>query len=511
MTLDDYLKAMQEYTPEKVEQLSGVPADKIRLMADLMADPKQRVLSWWCMGMNQHTRGTAINCLVHSIHHLSGQWGKPGAAAFSLTGQPSACGTAREVGTFAHLLPGHLPVIKEQFRAIVEEKWNLPAGRISDKVGTHTLKMWEEFCKQDGLIDTIWVQVTNPGHTLPNLHKVFLGKRERTGKFLIVSEAYPSATTALADLILPSAMYVEKNGMYGNAERKGQQWFKMVPPPGDARDDAWQTIAVARKMFELGFAGMKDNDGAWLFDRTFKLADGSVHPAWKWESYYAPGVNVDKMIFDEYRPFTLIKHKDVAPYEEYVKAHGLRWPVIQQPDGSWKETRWRFVRGFEGADPYVDQLKPKDAPGDVWFYHSNTEDGKAFIWFHPYELPAESPDAEYPLWLCTGRVIEHWHSGTMTMRIPQLRRAMPMAYVEVHKEDAAALGLRSGDKVAIESRRGTLTLPAWIGGRGQPPKGTVFVPFFDERLLINFVTIDAHDPFSKQPDFKKCAVRMRKA
>ncbi|MFO1522111.1 MAG: molybdopterin-dependent oxidoreductase [Kiritimatiellia bacterium] len=480
-------------------------------MADLMADPKQNVLSWWCMGMNQHTRGTAINSLVHAIHHLSGQWGRPGAASFSLTGQPSACGTAREVGTFSHLLPGHLPLIKEPLRQKVEDMWNLPRGRISPNIGTHTVKMWDEFCKEGGSIETVWVQVTNPGQTLPNLHKLFLAKREKKDKFLIVSDAYPSASTALADLILPSAMYVEKNGMYGNAERKGQQWFKMLEPPGEARDDAWQTIAVARKMFDLGFAGMKDKDGAWIFDRTFKKEDGTVHPVWQWDQYYAAGFNADKMIIEEYRPFTRIKHKDLAPYDEYVKAPGLRWPVVQQTDGSWKETRWRFVTGFEGSDPYVPQFKPREAPGSTWFYHSITEDGKAFIWFHPYELPPESPDADYPLWLCTGRVVEHWHSGTMTMRIPQLKRSMPAAYVEVHPEDAAAAGIRSGDPVLIESRRGSLTLPAWVGGRGSPAKGGVFVPFFDERLLINAVTLEAHDPFSKQPDYKKCAVRIRKA
>jgi nitrate reductase NapA len=500
MTAADYAKAIEEYTPEHVEKISGVPADAIRRLADLFADPKQKVLSWWCMGPNQHTRGTAMNSLLHSIHHLAGQWGKPGCGSLSLTGQPSACGTAREVGTFAHLLPGHLPVLSDKYREIVEDYWSLPKGRISPKIGFHTVKMWEEFCKPDGAVDTIWVQVTNPGQTLPNQKKLFLKKKECPDKFLIVSDVYPTATTALADLILPSAMYVEKNGMYGNAERKTQQWFKMVPPPGEARDDAWQTLAVSRKLFELGLETMKDKDGEWIFAKTLKNADGSVPEAWKWENYYT--INVDERCFEEFRRFTRLKHKDLAPYQVYVKAHGLRWPVVQQPDGTWKETLWRFV---EGKDPYV-------KPGAGWqFYHSNSKDDRAFIWFHQYEQPPEMPDAAYPFWLCTGRVIEHWHSGTMTMRVPPLRRSMPHAYVEVHPDDAAALGVVSGDQVVVESRRGELKLPVWINGRGKPPKGTVFVPFFDERLQINLVTLDAHDPFSKQPDFKKCAVRLRRA
>ena len=496
---EEYEKNLAFYTPEKVEEISGVPASVIRLIADKMADPNELVLSWWCMGPNQHIRGTAMNSLLHSIHHLAGQWGKRGASALSLTGQPSACGTAREVGTFAHLLPGHLPVLNDHYREVAEELWHVPKGRISPKIGFHTVKMWDEFCKEGGAIDTIWVQVTNPGQTLPNQNKLFLKKKDRAGKFLIVSDVYPTATTALADLVLPSAMYVEKNGMYGNAERKQQQWFKMVEPPGEARDDGWQVLAVSRRMFEKNFPGMKDKDGNWLFAKTLTQPDGSVPEVWKWDKYYS--INVDERMFEEYRPFTKLKHKDLAPYSEYVKAHGLRWPVIQQPDGSWKETRWRFV---EGLDPYV-----KPGTG-LQFYHSNTKDDKAFIWWHPYEAAPEVPDQEYPFWLCTGRVLEHWHSGSMTMRVPPLRRSMPHAYIEVHPDDADALGVKNGDKVVITSRRGEVTVPAWIKGRGQPPKGTVFVPFFDERLMINLVTIEAHDPFSKQPDFKKCAVKLRK-
>jgi len=120
------------------------------------------------------------------------------------------------------------------------------------------------------------------------------------------------------------------------------------------------------------------------------------------------------------------------------------------------------------------------------------------------------PDEAFPLWLCTGRVLEHWHSGTMTGRVPQLTRAMPEAYVELNPADARAMGVRSGDLVILESRRGQMELPAWIGGRGAPPAGSVFVPFFDQTMLINELTLDAHDPFSKQPDYKKCAVRIRK-
>lgn len=500
-TFEEYQSALERYTPEHVEQLSGVSATQIRMLADLFGNPDLKITSLWCMGMNQHTRGTAINCLVHGIHLLSGHFGRIGDAPTSLTGQPSACGTVREVGTLAHALPGGRVVANDAHRQQAEQFWNLPAGRINATPGHHTVKMWEQFCTaadDGGDIDTLWVQVTNPGQTLPNLNKLFHPKQRLAGKFLIVSEVYPTATTQLADLILPSAMWVEKNGIFGNSERRTQQWFKMVEPPGEARDDVWQTIAVARRLYDDGFAGMRDKDGRFLFD--IRDESGNEVPVWQWEHYY--DTNVDRHLFEEYRQFTTLKHKDLAPYDVYVEQRGLRWPVVQDENGHWQETKLRFSEGF---DPYVEE------GAGIQFYHSSTDDDRAQIWFHPWEPPAEVPDASFPLMLTTGRVLEHWHTGSMTRRIPQLDKAMPTAYLEINPADAQERGIRSGDRVNVTSRRGHLTLPAWIDGRGSPPRGTVFIPFFDETLLANDLTLDALDPFSKQPDFKKSAVQVTKA
>ena len=498
ITFEEYAAALEPYTPEHVSKLSGIPQEHLLELYRVFADPKLKVVSLWCMGMNQHTRGTAINCLVHGVHLLSGHWGKPGDGPHSLTGQPSACGTVREVGTLAHGLPGGLVVTNPKHREAVEQHWGLPAGRINPTPGHHTVEMWRAFCSDGGDIDTLWVQVSNPGQSLPNTRELFDAKAACKDKFLIVSDVYPTATTELADLILPSALWVEKNGIYGNSERRTQQWFKQVPPPGEARDDCWQTIAVAHRLLELGHEGMKDRDGRFIFHTTD--AAGEEVPVWDWARYY--DVNVDERLYEEYRPLTFKKHKHVAPYRALVASRGLRWPVVQAKDGTWQETRWRFV---EGSDPFVAAGK------GFQFYHSVTEDDRALVWFHPYEPPPEVPDAEYDFWLCTGRVIEHWHTGSLTMRVPQLRRAMPGAYVELHPADAERLGVQTGDEVVIESRRGQATLPAWVGGRGAPRPGSVFVPFFDERRAINAVTLEAYDPFSKQPDYKKCAVRLRKA
>lgn len=497
---ETWKRRVEEYTPERVQELSGVPAAEIRRLAGLFGNRDLRITSLWCMGMNQHTRGTAVNNLVHGVHLLSGHWGREGDGPTSLTGQPSACGTVREVGTLCHALPGGGAVANPAHRAAAERLWSLPEGRISDQIGPHTMEMFRQFGlrpEEGGNIDTIWVQVTNPGQTIPNASEYFDRSRTIPGKFLIVSDVYPTLTTRAADLVLPSAMWVEKNGMFGNSERRTQQWFKMIDPPGEARDDCWQTIAVARRLFDRGHPGMRDAEGRFLFHTTDER--GREVPIWDFRRYY--DVNVDERLFEEYRGFTATKHKNLAPYREYVAARGLRWPVVEKPDGTWQETRYRFV---EGEDPFV----PESA--GFQFYHSTSNDDRAQIWFHPYEPPPEVPDTEYPFWLCTGRVLEHWHSGTMTMRIPPLRRAMPQAYLELHREDARQLGVANGDRVRVESRRGAIELVAWIDGRGQPPRGSVFVPFFDERLRINLVTLHEYDPFSKQPDYKKCAVRLRR-
>lgn len=497
---EEFRKRIAKYTPQYVEELSGVPAEKIVMLGELFANRNIRITSLWCMGMNQHTMGTAVNSMVHGVHLLSGHFGRPGDAPTSLTGQPSACGTVREVGTLAHALPGGRLVAKPEHRTQCEQLWNLREGSINDTPGYHTVKMFDQFTKpsaEGGDIDVMFVQVTNPGQTLPNLNKLFNDKENLRDKFLIVSDVYPTATTQLADMILPAALWVEKNGVFGNSERRTQQWFKMVEPPGQARDDCWMTIAIAHRLMELGHEGMKDQDGEFIF--SVKDENNREIPIWDYDHYY--DTNVDKHLFEEYRGFTTLKHKNLAPYDEYVKARGLRWPVVQQQDGSWRETRFRFS-GFD--DPFVAEGKEFD------FYHSTSGDGRAQVWFHDYQPPPEVPDKDFPLWLCTGRVLEHWHTGTMTRRVAPLNRAMPTAYVEMNAQDAQDANLRQGEMVVIETRRGTTQLPIWIDGRGRPPRGTIFVPFFDETKLINNCTLDAHDPFSKQPDYKKCAARVRK-
>jgi nitrate reductase (cytochrome) len=456
----EYQQFLEDYTPEKVEKISGVAATDIKYLAALYGDPAKKVTSFWCMGMNQHTRGTWINNLVYNIHLLVGKISTPGNSPFSLTGQPSACGTVREVGTLTHALP-HGIVANDIDRAMAEEIWDLPSGSIDPKPTYHTVEMFRALDRGD--IRFIWIQVTNPMVTMPNL-KRYRDGAQKDDRFIVVSDVYPTPTTDVADVILPAAMWVEQEGFYGNSERRTQHFEQILNPPGEAMCDTWQIIEVARR---LGY------------EKQFP---------WSQENY------IEK-IWEEYRRFHAGPKHEMAPYSVLQQRSGVQWPFV-----NGKETRWRYNAEHD----------PACTSGEDFHFYGK-EDQRAWIWARPYEPAAESPDQDYPFWLNTGRVLEHWHTGSMTRRVPVLHNSVPASYAELNPADAADLGVVDGELVKITSRRGSLTMTVSIRGRGVPPRGQVFVPFFDESLLINEVTLDAFCPISKQPDYKKCAVNVEKA
>ena len=212
------------------------------------------------------------------------------------------------------------------------------------------------------------------------------------------------------------------------------------------------------------------------------------------------GFYPQKGLFEEYRMFNsadniIKKGHEMAPFDDYHKARGIRWPVV-----NGKETLWRFREGY---DPHV-------AKGEgVKFY--GKPDGRANIITAPFEAAAESPDKEFDLWLCTGRVLEHWHSGSMTNRVPELHRAVPDAVVFMHANDAKKRRLRNGQMAKLQTRRGEVIARVETRGRNRPPEGLVFIPWFDASRLVNKLTLDATDPLSKETDYKKCAVKVVKA
>ncbi|AZZ44902.1 MULTISPECIES: nitrate reductase catalytic subunit NapA [Stutzerimonas] len=502
ISFEDYAEFLKPYTLERAARESGVPEERLQMLAELYADPKTKVMSFWTMGFNQHTRGVWANNMIYNIHLLTGKISEPGNSPFSLTGQPSACGTAREVGTFSHRLPADMVVTNPKHRAVTEKIWKLPEGTIPEKPGFHAVQQSREL--KDGGLRVYWTQATNNMQAGPNIMQEVLPGWRNPETFIVVSDVYPTVSAQAADLILPAAMWVEKEGAYGNAERRTHFWHQLVSPPGEARSDLWQLMEFSKRFTtdevwpaEL-LAKSPELKGKTLFEVLFKNGQVDTFPVSDIEEGYRNqesedyGFYVQKGLFEEYAQFGRGHGHDLADFDRYHQERGLRWPVV---DG--KETLWRYR---EGHDPYVEK------GSEVQFY--GYPDKRAIIFALPYEAPAEMPDEEYPFWLSTGRVLEHWHTGSMTQRVDELHQAVPDALVYMHPDDARELKARRGSVVKVISRRGEMQARIETRGRNKPPKGLIFVPFFDANKLINKVTLDATDPISKQTDFKKCAVKI---
>ncbi|MGE5665467.1 MAG: nitrate reductase catalytic subunit NapA [Betaproteobacteria bacterium] len=557
ITFEEFKRGVEPYTLDFVAELAkGDEAEslesfkkKLVALADLYIDPKRDVVSFWCMGFNQHQRGVWVNELCYTNHLLLGKHARPGNGAFSLTGQPSACGSAREVGAFCHRLPADMLVNIKPHRAKTEKLWKLPENTLNPQVGASLMNILQGL--EDGKINFVWTQVVNIFQSTPNSNH-WLQAARKADNFVVVADAYPTLSAKVADLILPSSMIFEKWGLYGNAERRTQAWRQQVAAPGEARTDVWMLMEFSKrfklkdvwgekKIPGLKAEGFTDNTlpdvlaeaqkmgygpDATLYDVLFATPENKK-VAWP-DPKLRGKLNgtaevlgdkwfVEKALFNEYRQFTLGDGHDLADFDTYMRddLRGLTWPVV---DG--KETVYRFNDEF---DPYVKKGLGFDFYGKLMkaIPTGNLDGvidpkpvplpGKAKIFFRPYAAPAEQPDANYDLWLCTGRILEHWHTGSMTRRVPELHRAAPTAVLYMNPADAAARGLKRNDVAWIESRRGKVKAVVETQGRNKMPKGSVWAAFFDEGMQINKVVLDTLDPMSLEPDFKKSAVKVTKA
>jgi nitrate reductase (cytochrome) len=456
----DYVAFLAGYEPERAQELSGLSAASIRWLASLYGDPLRKVTSIWGRELNQDVRGTWMNNLIYNIHLLVGKLASPGNSAFCLTGQPGGGSAVNDAGTLTHTLPRGL-VQNEEDRRRAASVWGVPIEAIDPKPAAPALSMFRRLEKGD--IRFLWILATDPMVSLPNLDR-YRRAAALPDRFIVVSEAYPTPTTDVADVVLPAAMWLEREGVYANVERRMQHFEQVVAPPGDATSDAWQLIEVARR---LGFG------------KSFPYEQrGHVEQVWQ-----------------EYSRFHAGLRSELPPMAALRAQPGVMWPFVKG-----RETRWRYNPAY---DPAADGSR-----GTFDFY--GHPDHRAWIWLRPYEPPAEAPDKAYPLWLVTGSVLEHWGGGTMTQRIPTLHRALPHAYVEINHDDARDLGIRNRETVRLVSRRGSLELEARVDYRSQPPRGQVFVPSFDEAHPVNRLMIDASCPLSGQPDADKCAVRLER-
>lgn len=491
LSFTEYRTFLSDYRPEKVADEIGVPAAGIRTAAHLFGRARE-TMSLWTMGINQRRWGTWSNNLVYNLHLLTGKICRRGSTALSMTGQPNACGGIRECGTLAHSLPAHRLIADERDRAFMERHWGVPPGSITPRPGAHTVAMFDRL--RTGEIKFMWIVCSNPAQTLPDLNKYAPGMRDA---FLVVQDifpptqtqsddSFPQKTAELADVFLPSAFWIEKGGVLGNTERRSMLTERMVEPPAGLLPD-WQImVEVARR---AGF--------------------GQYFP-----------YRTTREIWDEYRDATRGTDMDLygATYEVMLEHNGVQWPSPEIGDGG-------SLRRYEiDSDRHLRRLAREGhvrPPADgIYFY--GKPDGRARIFKRPQMPPAEVPDGEYPLYLTTGRVVQHWHTGTMTMRVPWLEKAAPEAFVEMNPADAVAMKIDDNQRVRLVTRRGKLVLRARVVelnrlvGKGIservsiPRPGVVFVPFFDARLLVNELTVDAVDDLSKQPEYKICACRVER-
>lgn len=485
---EEYKRFLSDYTPEKAAAVCGgnITPDAIRKAARAFARSGGTV-SMWTMGLNQRIHGVWANNLVHNLHIITGQLCRPGADSLSLTGQPNACGGVREAGGLSHILPAHRPVDNEKARHQVEELWGVPQDRIPPKPGLHTIAMFSAVT--EGKIRAIWINCTSPGQSLPNLdhYRKGLGRED---VFVICSDIFPTRTTELANLILPAAFHFEKTGVYGCTERRSQLTPKAVDPPGDARPEVW----MARE---------------WALRLSRELNDPVIKRCVEPFIGLEEGYQLPKAIWEEYsQRLTKGMDNDLsgATYEVLKKMpDGVQWPAPTEEFALKGGTEIKFVRGI---DPMADKEAKDDKP--YQFYGPAHPDKRLYVFLRPYAPPAELPDAEYPFVLSTGRIIDHWHTSSMTGRITELMRANPYAFIEVNPKDAKRLGIGPGDMVEVESRRGRCLLPAKV--YEGPIEGMVFVYWhdMDKDRMINKVTKDAFDPISKEPEFKICACRIKK-
>ncbi len=459
-TWDEYVAFLADYEPARAQEVSGLPAASIRWLASIYGDPLRKVMSVWGKDVNQDVRGTWMNNLLYNIHLLVGKVASPGNSPFCTTGQPRGGSAVHDAGTLTQTLPRGV-VQNEEDRRRAADIWGVPLERIDPKPAAPALGMFRRLERGD--IRFLWILATDPMVSLPNLDR-YRRAATHEDRFIVVSEAYPTPTTDVADVVLPAAMWLEREGIYANDERRVQYFDRLLAPPGDATSDAWQMIEVARR---LGFE--------------------TLFP-------YEPRRHVEQ-IWEEYGRFHAEPPSALPPIAELRAQPGVQWPYV-----AGRETRWRYN---PAQDPAADAAR-----GAFDFY--GHPDHRAWIWLRPYEPPAESPDRAYPFWLTTGAVLEHWGAGSMTQRIEILHRALPHSYVELNHDDARDLGIRNRETVRLVSRRGSLELEARIDYRSQPPRGQVFVPSFDEARLVNRLTLDACCPLSGQPDAGKCAVRVER-
>ena len=431
---EDLKETVQKYAD--VEARTGVPTEFMKEVARKYATAKNAVIIY-CLGITEQTTGTDNVRSLGNLAMLTGNIGRPGVGVNPLRGQNNVQG-ACDMGAYPNVYSGYQKCEVAENREKMEKAWG-----VEGLPGEYGLTLTEQIDAAGDEIKAMVIMGENPMMSFPDSNHV--GRQLEKLDFLVVLDIFPTETTKLADVVLPSACFAEKDGTFTSGERRVQRIRKAVNPPGEAKAD-WEIFTLLAD--KLGLDGFEFTSAEDVFDDMRKVTPS-----------YA-GIS----------------------YERLEKPEALIWPcpTVEHPGTPILHTE-RFA----------------------------LPDGLGHFFGIEDRLPAELPDAEYPYELMTGRILFHYHTGTMTRRSPTLDAEVPTGYVEISVEDAKELGIQNHDRVKLRSRRGESETVARV--TSDMPKGALYMSMHFSEGPANTLTNTALDPMSKMPELKYCAVSLEKA
>ncbi|MDN5346642.1 MAG: formate dehydrogenase alpha subunit [Clostridia bacterium] len=430
---EELKEAVSRYTPDKVAEITGVPAEDIIKAARLYASgPRSAIL--YAMGITQHISGTANVMALANLAMACGMLGKEGAGVNPLRGQSNVQG-ACDMGGLPNVYPGYQPVTDAAVREKFARAWGIAPEKLSPSNGLTLMEMMQ--AAEEGRLRGMYILGENPVLSDPDAAHV--EKALRKLDFLVVQDIFLTETARFADVVLPGAAFAEKEGTFTNTERRVQLLHKAIDPPGGARAD-WQIIAeIIRR---LGFPANYNSPAEIMAEIA------QVTPS------YA-GINYKRL-----------------------EGQGLQWPC-----------------------------PAPDHPGTPVLHQEKFNRGLGKFHVVDYVLPDEEPDEEYPYIFTTGRLLYHYHT-VISRKSKGLEEICPEPVAEINPQDAESLGIGDGERVELISRRGRVQVKAWVTNR--VPRGVVFMTFHFWEAAANLLTNPALDPVAKIPEYKVCAVKVRK-
>jgi ferredoxin-nitrate reductase len=483
------VRTVLQYPPERASEICGVSAELIREAARVIGSA-ERLVSTLLQGVYQSNQATAAAVQVNNVNLVRGMIGKPGSTVFQMNGQPTAQNT-RETGANG-TLPAFRNFANDAHVDDLAALWNVDPLTIPHWAPpTHAMQIFR--FAEEGSIKFLWINGTNPAVSMPELRRIrSILSQERL--FVVVNDPFLTETALLADVVLPAAIWGEKQGTYTNADRTVHISDKAVEPPGEARADFDIFLDYGTRM------DFRDKDG---------------EPLLKFST--------PEEAFEDFKRISAGRPCDYSglTYEKLRGGSGIQWPCNDRfPDG--RERLYedhQFLTAADECESYGHDLN-SGAQNEQDEYRAHDPGGRAFLKASEYIPSDEQPTDEYPLLLTTGRTVYHFHTRTKTGRAPQLDAAAPDVWAELAPADADRLGISEGDLVAVESPRGRVEARARLCGIRE---GLVFIPFhygyWDEPegsepngrpRAANELTITRWDPVSKQPLFKVAAVRVEK-